>query len=55
MLMKDPEELKEVKSESFIVLEYPSERIVVSNRAVVCLEIASLTKIMTFYTAFSII
>ena len=50
VLMKDPEELRDVRAESYIIVEYPSQRIIVSHRSVVSLEIASLTKIMTFYT-----
>jgi hypothetical protein len=55
VLTKDPEELKEIKSESYILIEYPSERIIVSNRAAVSLEIASLTKIMTFFTVAALV
>lgn len=52
--MKDPEELKEVKSESFIIVEMPTQRVILSHRSLVSLEIASLTKIMTFHTVISL-
>lgn len=55
LLMKGKEELKEVRSDSFIIVEYPSERIIVSHRSAVLLEIASLTKIMTFYTVIRLV
>jgi D-alanyl-D-alanine carboxypeptidase len=35
-------------------VEYPSERVIVSHRATLTGEIASLTKIMTFYTTLHI-
>jgi D-alanyl-D-alanine carboxypeptidase len=54
VLMKDPDELKDVKADSYIIVEYPSQRIIVSHRSVISLEIASLTKIMTFYTVISL-
>lgn len=54
VLMKDPEELREVKSESFIIVELPSQRVIVSHRSLISLEIASLTKIMTFHTVLSL-
>jgi len=31
--MKDPEELKDVKAESFIIVEYPSQKIIVNHKA----------------------
>ena len=52
--MKDPEELKEVKSESFIIVEMPTQRVILSHRSLISLEIASLTKIMTFHTVISL-
>jgi len=54
VLVKDPEELREVKSESFIIVEMPSQRVIISHRSRVSLEIASLTKIMTFHTVLSL-
>jgi len=35
--MKDAEELKDVKSDSFIIVEYPTERIIVSHRSAISL------------------
>lgn len=54
VLVKDPEELRDVKSESFIIVELPTQRIIVAHRSVVSLEVASLTKIMTFHTVISL-
>ena len=50
MLKYDHEKLKIIKSESYVVVEYPSGQVVLSHRSSLPLEIASLTKIMTFYT-----
>ena len=44
-----------IKSESYLLVEYPSERVIVSHRASVSLEIASLTKIMTFYAVLAFV
>lgn len=52
--MKDADELREVKSESYIIVEFPTQRIIVAHRSVVSLEVASLTKIMTFHTVISL-
>jgi serine-type D-Ala-D-Ala carboxypeptidase (penicillin-binding protein 5/6) len=43
-----------VRSESFIIVELPTQRVIVSHRSAVSLEIASLTKIMTFHTVISL-
>lgn len=43
-----------MKAESYILVELQSERTVVSHRANFAVEIASLTKIMTFYTVLRI-
>lgn len=50
----DKKELAQIKAESFIVMEYPSLQVVTGNRFKNTAEIASLTKIMTFYTAYQI-
>ena len=43
-------DLNGIKAESFIVVEYPSNQIVTGYYFKKIVEIASLTKIMTFYT-----
>ena len=46
--------LAQIKAESFVVMEYPTLQVVTGNRFKNTAEIASLTKIMTFYTAYQI-
>eukprot|EP00919_Chromeraceae_sp_WS-2016_P034298 GHVR01081247.1.p1 GENE.GHVR01081247.1~~GHVR01081247.1.p1 ORF type:complete len:140 (+),score=11.94 GHVR01081247.1:129-548(+) len=55
LLIRDSEKLKNIKSESYCIMEYPSEKVVLVHRANNALEIASLTKIMTFYVVLQII
>lgn len=50
LLHLDKKELKKIRAESFIVMEYPSLQVVSGCRFKNPSEIASLTKIMTFYT-----
>ena len=50
----DKKELAQIKAESFVVMEYPTLQVVTGNRFKNTAEIASLTKIMTFYTAYQI-
>ena len=50
LLVKDSEELKHIKSESYAVLQHPTNQLILSSKGQTVLEIASLTKIMTFYT-----
>lgn len=54
ILDKDALALKNMKAESYVLVELQSERTVVSHRANFAVEIASLTKIMTFYTVLRI-
>jgi D-alanyl-D-alanine carboxypeptidase len=46
--------MSSLKAESFIVMEFPSLQVVTGSRFKNCAEIASLTKIMTFFTAYQI-
>jgi D-alanyl-D-alanine carboxypeptidase len=55
LLYLDKRELSQIKAESFIVMEYPSLQIIIGNRFKSSAEIASLTKIMTFYTIYQIV
>ena len=52
--MLDKHELSQIKAESYLVMEYPSMKVIAGNRYKHCAEIASLTKIMTFYTLYQI-
>ena len=44
-----------IKSESFIVVEHPSGQVVTGNYSKKVVEIASLTKIMTFYAVVQVL
>jgi D-alanyl-D-alanine carboxypeptidase len=44
-------DLNGIRAESFIVVEHPSNQVVTGYYSKKVVEIASLTKIMTFYTA----
>ena len=48
----DKKEMGRLKAEFYVVMEYPSMQVLIGNRHKGTSEIASLTKIMTFYTAF---
>jgi hypothetical protein len=37
VLLKEPDDLKELKSESYLLVEYPSERVIVGHRASISL------------------
>ena len=50
MLTRDPDELKNIKSDVYVIWEYPTSKLIMSYRGNNPYEIASLTKIMTFYT-----
>lgn len=50
----EPRETAHIKADSYIVTEYPSGQIIFGNYFKKTGEIASLTKIMTFYTIFDI-
>ena len=50
----DKKQMKKIKAESFIVMEYPSLQVLTGCRFKNPSEIASLTKIMTFYTIYGI-
>lgn len=50
----EPKEISHIRADSFIVTEYPSGQIVFGNYFKKAAEIASLTKIMTFYTVYQI-
>jgi D-alanyl-D-alanine carboxypeptidase len=54
MFYLDQKEISQIKADSFIVKEYPSGQIVFGNYFRKTGEIASLTKIMTFYTVYEI-
>jgi hypothetical protein len=54
LIYLDKKELSEIKAESFVVMEYPSLQVITGNRFKNSAEIASLTKIMTFYTVHQI-
>jgi serine-type D-Ala-D-Ala carboxypeptidase (penicillin-binding protein 5/6) len=50
----EKKQLERVRTESFIVMEHPSLKILTGNRFRNVAEVASLTKIMTFYTAYQL-
>ena len=50
----EPKEILHIKADSFIVTEYPSGRLIFGNYYKKTAEIASLTKIMTFYAIWDI-
>ncbi len=54
-LYLDREFLAKIRAGSFIVMEYPSKSIVCGNLYRKCSEIASLTKIATFYTVLQLL
>lgn len=54
MLLYSPKDLAQIKAESYIITEHPSGQVVLAHRSKILLEIASLTKIMTFYTAIKV-
>lgn len=49
-----PKEISHIKADCFIVTQYPSGQIILGNYYRKVSEIASLTKIMTFYTVYKI-
>ena len=55
LLFRDPEQLKHIRAEAYSIVEYPTGTLVVSNKGCNQYEIASLTKIMTFYTTMKIV
>lgn len=55
ILYRDPDQLKSIRAEAYSILEYPTGNLILSNKGMSQYEIASLTKIMTFYTTMKIV
>lgn len=55
LLFRDPEQLKHIRAEAYSIVEYPTGNLIMSNKGCSQYEIASLTKIMTFFTTMKIV
>lgn len=49
LLQHSQKDLANIKAESYLIVEHPSGQVVLAHRSKSAMEIASLTKIMTFY------